>query len=86
MKPERDEAEIWRDPIIRDLDLLRARYVTQCFAPHAHDTFAIGVVETGALSFRYPILWEVVPAGQIWSYSLIQQESGESQWTEKTTR
>lgn len=64
-KPSSDKANLWFDPVIHNLELLRARYTTQRFAPHMHDTFAIGVVETGALSFRYPIPWEVVPAGQI---------------------
>ena len=65
MMPARDEAKLWFDPVIQNLELLRARYITQAFAPHTHDTFAIGVVESGALSFRYPVPWEVVPAGQI---------------------
>lgn len=65
MKPGQDKAKLWSDSILHGLELLRARYTTQRFAPHAHETFAIGVVEAGALSFRHPTPWEIVSSGQI---------------------
>jgi AraC-like DNA-binding protein len=34
--------------VFEPLDLLRARYTRQRFAPHAHDEYVFGVVETGA--------------------------------------
>lgn len=35
------------------LDLLRARYTRQVFARHFHEGYALGVIEDGALRFRY---------------------------------
>ena len=35
------------------LDLLRARYTRQVFARHFHEGYALGVIEGGALRFRY---------------------------------
>lgn len=44
---------------------MRATYVTQTFPPHAHEDFAIGVVEAGALGFRYRGAEVVAPAGAV---------------------
>jgi hypothetical protein len=41
----RERATLWRDPVLQHLELLRAQFVTQTFAPHTHDTYAIGVIE-----------------------------------------
>jgi AraC-like DNA-binding protein len=43
----------WRDPALGGLDLLHARYITHAFGRHAHDTFAVEVLERGAHAFRY---------------------------------
>jgi AraC-like DNA-binding protein len=34
-------------------EMLRGRYVRQRFAPHMHDTYAVGVIESGAARLRY---------------------------------
>lgn len=60
-----EETTFWREPKLDDLELLRARFVTHSFAPHAHDTFAIGVIEEGAESFRYRGAEHVAPAGSV---------------------
>lgn len=44
-------ARLWRDEQLGGLELLRARYVTFAFAPHFHDTYAIGITESGAQAF-----------------------------------
>ena len=44
---------------------MSAEYATQEFAPHTHDSYAIGVVESGALSFRYNGPTDVVSEGNI---------------------
>jgi len=43
-----------RAHVFEPLELLRARYTRQRFAPHAHDEYVVGIVETGAArtSFR----------------------------------
>lgn len=48
-----DQAKLWRLPNLGNLELLHASYVTQTFARHTHDGFAVGVIEKGALGFFY---------------------------------
>jgi hypothetical protein len=46
--------------------LLRATYVTYAFAPHTHDTFAIGVTESGTQAFTYRRTRHLImPAGSV---------------------
>jgi len=48
-----EEARFWRDPRWRDLECLSARFVRHVYAPHVHDTFALGVIEAGVEFYRY---------------------------------
>jgi AraC-like DNA-binding protein len=43
-----ESASLTRVRVFEPLELLRARYTRQRFAPHAHDEYVFGVVETGA--------------------------------------
>ena len=70
MKPAggRKTSEIvkcWRSPCLPDVDLLHAHYTAQSFSRHAHDGYAVGVIEQGALSFSYRGGTWIAPAGQI---------------------
>jgi len=56
---------LWRRAALPRLDLMRATYVTQTFPLHAHEGFALGVVEAGALGFRYRGAEVVAPAGAV---------------------
>lgn len=47
------------------VDLMHARYVTQVFAPHFHEGYCLGVIEQGALTFRYMGEHVVAPAGAV---------------------
>jgi AraC-like DNA-binding protein len=60
-----EQATLWRDPHLDDMELLSARYVTHAFAPHAHETFALGVVVADALSFSYRREKEIIAAGEV---------------------
>lgn len=61
-----DWAKFWRvSTSFGDIELLHARYVTQTFSKHAHDRFAIGVIERGALGFQYRREKWVAPAGSV---------------------
>ena len=51
--PTRDKAKFWRDLHLGGLELLRATYVTNSFAPHAHEGFAIGIIEAGTQSVDF---------------------------------
>lgn len=64
--PTRDKVKFWRDLYLGDLELLRATYVHHSFAPHAHEGFAIGIIEAGAQSVdfhRDPNV--LMPAGSV---------------------
>ncbi|MET8047640.1 AraC family transcriptional regulator [Streptosporangium sp. NPDC005286] len=50
-EPER--ARFWRSPGLPGVDLLKARYVTHRFAPHAHEGYAIALVLSGVEEFGY---------------------------------
>jgi AraC-like DNA-binding protein len=49
----REVARHWPHPAVPGVDLLRARYVEHTFSRHAHEGYAIGVIETGAEQFAY---------------------------------
>ena len=64
--PAAEQALLWREPTLHGTEMLRATYVSFAFAPHAHETYAIGVTERGAQTFtsrRHRGL--VMPAGTI---------------------
>ncbi|MEG6551043.1 AraC family transcriptional regulator [Desulfocurvibacter africanus] len=48
-----ESAEFNRLPILGGVEWLRATYVTQTFSRHTHEGYALGVIERGALRFRY---------------------------------
>ncbi len=47
----KEYAMIWHDRDLKNLEILRASYITHTFARHAHETFTIGVIEMGAGAF-----------------------------------
>lgn len=60
-----NRASYWSDSTIEGLEFLSAEYTSHEFAPHSHDSYSIGVVQSGALSFKYRSPSDVVPAGNI---------------------
>lgn len=54
-----------RYPELHNLEVMQASYVNHCFARHSHEGFAVGVIERGALSFRYRGEEVVAAAGDI---------------------
>lgn len=48
-----EQVMFWRDPALKNLELLRATYVTHSFARHTHDSYAIGVIDSGVEEFTY---------------------------------
>lgn len=61
----REQTVFWRAPELGDLELLRASYRTHTFTRHAHNGFALGVIERGAEAFEYRRQWFVAPAGSV---------------------
>jgi AraC-like DNA-binding protein len=57
----KDAARFWVEHDLGGLECLRATYVRHRFAPHAHEEFAIGVIEAGAQRVRYRGGHEIMP-------------------------
>ena len=55
----------WRERRFDDLECLKARFSRHSYAPHAHDTFAVGVILAGAESFHYRGASPVAPQGSL---------------------
>lgn len=43
-----ETTRFWRDPRFGGMECLSATFLTHEFAPHAHDTFSIGAIESGS--------------------------------------
>ncbi len=65
ISPLQEQTTFWRDPSLNNLELLRATYVTHSFAPHIHEGYAIGVIDSGAEQFVYRRGSHVAPQGSI---------------------
>ena len=55
----------WRPPNLEGLELMRASFTAHAFSRHAHEGYAVGVIEKGALGFHYRGENVVAPAGSI---------------------
>jgi AraC-like DNA-binding protein len=42
-----EKTTFWRDKRFRNMECMAATFITHEFAPHAHDTFSIGAIESG---------------------------------------
>lgn len=51
--PAAEEVRIHAPPEIPGVELMHARFVTQRFSKHFHEEYAIGIIERGAMRFRY---------------------------------
>lgn len=61
----RESARMWRPARLPGVELLAADYLRQDFAPHIHEVYALGVIERGALAFRYQGEGLTAPAGSV---------------------
>jgi AraC-like DNA-binding protein len=53
MQKRKERVDVRGFPELPGLTLMHATYVTQSFARHSHNGFALGVIENGALEFSY---------------------------------
>lgn len=60
-----EKTTFWRDPAFNDLELLQATDVTHSFAPHTHEGYAIGVIDSGAERFKYRHGTHIAPQGSV---------------------
>ena len=65
LSPPTEYVKFWRDPVLRDLEMLRATYVNYAFARHTHEGFGIAIVESGAMAFEYRGETCIAPAGSV---------------------
>jgi len=63
--PDAEPATALRLPILGGVLALCASYRTQRFSRHAHEEYALGRIEAGALGFRYRGAQVVAPAGSL---------------------
>ena len=64
-KATKEYAKFWRDPVLNDLEMLRASYVDYSFSRHTHEGFGIAIVESGAMAFECRGEMHVAPAGSV---------------------
>ncbi|WP_285492606.1 AraC family transcriptional regulator [Actinomadura sp. NBRC 104425] len=58
-------AHYWRHPVLPDVDLLQARYVTHRFGRHTHDGYVIALIEAGVEAFEHAGSTERAPKGSL---------------------
>ncbi|MEM9449514.1 MAG: AraC family transcriptional regulator [Cyanobacteria bacterium P01_E01_bin.6] len=63
--PPKEHVKFWRDPVLRDLEMLHATYITYSFSRHAHEGFGIAIVESGAMEFEYCGNTYIAPPGSV---------------------
>ncbi len=60
-----EKARFWRDEALGGTEFLLAKFVSHEFAPHAHDEYAIGLIEDGVEAYRYRGHNRVAAAGEM---------------------
>lgn len=48
-----DDSHLFTTPALSGAEMMRAHFVRQVFPRHSHDCYAIGIIEEGAMGFRY---------------------------------
>ncbi|NEQ44803.1 MAG: AraC family transcriptional regulator [Leptolyngbya sp. SIOISBB] len=83
-----ESTKFWRDPALRNLEMLRATYVNYAFSRHAHEGYGIAIVESGAMAFDYRGATHIVPAGSVGIVQPGEMHTGqavlETGWTYRT--
>jgi AraC-like DNA-binding protein len=60
-----EQATLWRDPDLGDLEIMHASYLTQSFAPHRHASFVTSVIDRGVGTIWYRGAIHFAPAGSL---------------------
>lgn len=72
-----DQVCFWREQRYDDLECLKARFFHHSYTPHTHDTFAVGVIISGAEAFRYKGSRHIAPAGSLVAVNPDELHDGE---------
>ncbi|GAA3743258.1 AraC family transcriptional regulator [Salinactinospora qingdaonensis] len=51
--PAGEEARYWHHPSLPEVELLRATFVSHTFTRHTHETYTVGVIESGVEEYTY---------------------------------
>ena len=66
MRPPREAVRLWRSGALNKTLFLAADYRHQRFAAHAHEEYAIGIIEGGCQAFTYDRVRRLdMPAGSV---------------------
>jgi len=60
-----DKAHLWKPKALEGISLFKAQFQHFAYAKHAHDEFAIGVIERGAQRFQHKDRAYIAPSGSI---------------------
>ncbi|PWB32417.1 AraC family transcriptional regulator [Pseudomonas sp. SDI] len=60
-----EQTRFWQASALGDIEMLRARYFQQRFAPHVHEGYAITIIESGAQRFWHRGAEHLAPAGSV---------------------
>jgi len=61
----KESVMFWREPLLADMEVLKATYVTHTFSRHSHEGYAIGMIESGVEAFAYRGSTHQAPAGTL---------------------
>lgn len=62
---QQEQATLWRDLELGDLEIMHASYRTHAFAPHRHASFVTSVIDRGVGTLRYRGKTWIAPAGSL---------------------
>lgn len=60
-----EHTRFWQSRELGGVELLHAHYIEQCFAPHVHEGFVLGVVEQGVHRFQHRGISHLAPVGSM---------------------
>jgi AraC-like DNA-binding protein len=75
---EKETAKYWVADITGGLDCLYGQYFTFSFAPHFHNSYAVGVIEHGDNVFDYRGAKRIASAGEIMLFNPAEVHTGEA--------
>lgn len=61
----REQATLWRDPGLNNLEVMHASYLTHSFAPHRHASFVSSIIDRGVGSLWYRGTTHIAPVGSL---------------------
>ena len=77
-RTKKETAKYWVADIFGGLDCLYGQYFTFSFAPHFHNTYALGVIEHGSNVFDYRGAKRIASAGEIMILNPAEVHTGEA--------